>query len=289
MKKLFLLLPLLCADLFGQALVYRSGVLTFSSDRPDSSLLMEANEKLRNLDLALGLVSGLRVQDSIRAPFYFNRKLAGNVLPDAPYWSGGIARSAKEIHIFDQDRRSWYTTLKHELVHIVLAQNKINLPVWMEEGLAQTFANESGWQSFSTLSNAVAHGTLLPLSDLDHLPGFSRPRALLAYAEASHAVAFFIDRYGDDMVPRLLHAPQQSFRERFQSATGETLADFEIAWREALPREFWFARLTAVPAWLWVLMPLLVIAGFLRKFVRGRQKMKQWEAEENPPPDRYEA
>ena len=254
-------------------------------DRPDTNLLLQANEELRDLDLMFGVLSGLRVQDSIRVNFYFNRQLAGEVLPDAPYWSGGIARSGNQIHIFSQDRRSWYATLKHELVHSVLRQNEIRIPTWFEEGLAETFADQWTWRDFNTLGSAVMRRQVIPLIDINRLQTFNRSQAQLAYSQSMHVTRFLMKRHGDEVIKELLAMEGASFRDHFEAVTGEGLADFEIAWRERLKREFWFFGMSQLPGWLWVLMPLIVIVAFVQKMDRGRRQLKEWAEEEDDEDD----
>jgi hypothetical protein len=277
---LIIILLTLAANLSGQMLVYRSGVLTFTVDRPDTNLLLQADQELRNLDLVFGALSGLRVQDSIRVNFYFNRQLAGDVLPDAPYWSGGIARSGNQIHIFSQDRRSWYTTLKHELVHTVLRQNDIRVPTWFEEGLAETFADQWTWRDFNNLGSAVMRRQVIPLIDINRLNTFNRSQAQLAYSQSMHVTRFLMKRHGEDVIQRLLAMGDVNFRDHFNAVTSESLADFEIAWRDHLKREFWFFGISQIPGWLWVLMPLIVVVAFVQKFISGRRQLKEWADEE---------
>lgn len=276
-----LLTVFMTLSLMAQPLVYRSGVLTFTCDRPDSNLLIDANEALRHLDLVYGSQTGLRVQDSIRVDFFYQRQLAGDALPDAPTWSGGLAKSGRRIYIYSPDRTDWYTTLKHELSHTILRQNNIRVPVWFDEGLAQTFADQWTWDHFNTLGAAVISDQVIPLSDIDMLFSFPRPKAQLAYAQSMHAFRFMMDYYGEGVVPALVTMPDSlGFRAHFEAITAETLADFEIAWRDHLKKEFWFYRFSRLPTWLWVLMPLIVILAFIQSFRKRRKKLKEWEAEE---------
>jgi len=261
--------------------VIHSGVLTFTCDRPDTALMLSANEELRHLDLVFGSQTNLRVQDSIVTHFYFSKKLAAGTLPDAPYWSGGIARSGREIHIFDQDRTHWRKTLKHELAHIILVQNNKRLPLWFNEGLAQVFADEWTWNKFTILGEANMRDKLIPLSQIDHLFSYNRQSAQLAYAQSQHAFRFMLERYGDGVLPALLQPTELPFSEFYEQITGESLADFETAWREHLKTTFWFFSFTRWPGYLWPLMPLVLILGFILKWRQNRKRMQEWEVEES--------
>ncbi|NQV30274.1 MAG: hypothetical protein HQ508_05235, partial [Candidatus Marinimicrobia bacterium] len=231
LKTLLLWLSLVCI-LSAEPLMLKSGNLTISSDRGDSTLLYQALQLVEEERGYYKALFGLSLDQPLSIYFYYNPKAAGNRLHAVPYWSAGIARAGSEIHIFGHNRSQWLSTLRHELFHSLLGQNEVSIPVWLNEGLAQWHAGQMDWSGFVELGTATARGRLIPLVDLDVILSFNHKRANLAYAQSLDATRFLIEREGESVLPYLLRSENLGFRERFLAETGEDLIDFEIAWRE---------------------------------------------------------
>ena len=90
-----------------------SGNLTLSSDKGDSTLLKQAEIIIRLEQKGYELKYGLRLEKELAVYFYYDKDALGPRLHAVPYWSGGIARSGSEIHIYGQNRTQWLSTLKH--------------------------------------------------------------------------------------------------------------------------------------------------------------------------------
>lgn len=258
----------------------RSGKLTLTSDRGDSTLLRQAVQLIHQEQSSYVLKYGLSLDKELKVYFYYDKKAMGSRMHAVPYWSAGIARAGSEIYIFGQNRRQWLSTLKHELFHTLLGQNEISIPVWLNEGLAQWQAGQMAWSGFMELGTATARSRLIPLVDLDVILSFNHKRASLAYGQALDATRFLINRHGESVLPYLLRADDLGFRERFKMETGEDLIDFEIAWRENLESRFWFFKISTIPGILWALSPLIVVMAWVLKRQRGKQKIQEWEQEE---------
>ncbi len=222
---------------------------------------------------------GLKLNKDLKVFFYYDQKSAARIHA-VPYWSAGIARAGSEIHIYGQNRSQWLSTLKHELFHTLLGQNEISIPVWLNEGLAQWQAGQMDWGSFMELGTATARGKLIPLVDLDVILSFNHKQASLAYGQSLDATRFLIKRHGESVLPYLLRADDIGFRQRFELETGESIIDFEIAWRESLESRFWFFKISTLPGVLWALSPLIVILAWFLKRQRGKKKLQEWEVED---------
>ena len=254
--------------------------LTLMSDRNDSTLLRQAVQLIQREQKVYPRKYGLSLNKELKIYFYYDIKSAGSRIHSVPYWSGGIASAGSEIHIYGRNRSQWLTTLKHELFHTLLGQNQINIPVWLNEGLAQWQAGQMDWSGFVELGTATARGNLIPLVDLDVILSFNHKRAALAYGEALDATRFLISRQGETILPLLLQVDNLGFRERFELESGEDLVDFEIAWRKDLERRFWFFKISTIPTVLWAFSPLIVILAWFLKRRRGKQKIEEWEQED---------
>jgi len=258
----------------------RSGNLTLTSDKGDSTLLKQAVQLIEIEKKSYPLKYGLTLNKQLRVSFYYDQRGARSQMHAVPYWSAGIARAGSEIHIFGQNRSQWLATLKHELFHTLLGQNDINIPVWLNEGLAQWQAGQMSWGGFMELGTATAQGKLIPLVDLDVILSFNHKRASLAYGQSLDATRFLINRHGESILPYLLRAAEIGFRARFKAETGEDLIDFEIAWRENLESRFWFFKISTIPTILWALSPLFVVLAWFLKRQRGKKKIQEWDDEE---------
>jgi hypothetical protein len=261
-------------------LSYRTGNIMIHADRGDSTLLLHAADIIREEKLFYDKKFDLRLDKPLNIWFYYDPDAAQGSLHAVPYWSAGIARAGSEIHIYGSNRTHWLSTFRHELFHALLSQNEVNIPVWLNEGLAQWHAGQSDWSGFMELGTATARGELIPLVDLDVILSFNHKRASLAYGQALDATRFLVKRQGESVLPYLLRSGETSFRQRFKAETGEDLIDFEIAWREDLEARFWFFKISQIPTILWALSPLIVVLAWFLKRRRNQKKIDQWEVEE---------
>ena len=137
--------------------------------------------------------------------------------------------------------------LTHEYVHLALDEMSggVRLPAWIDEGLA-TYAEYSlglrsvrpdatraqMYASIDVVKNAVASGTLFPLTDLEsgrewNLRG-DTDLVRLQYAQSYMAVRYFIERFGSDAVAALVDqmAEGDDLPMAFEEATGVAYSGF---------------------------------------------------------------
>lgn len=278
--KTFILLCILTSTLLALPTRLRTDNLLLSSDRGDTTLLRQAYHVIQQERSTYISKFGLELNRGISVYFYHDKDELAPRVHTVPYWSGGVAQAGSEIHVFGHNRMDWMTTLKHELFHILLHQNEVDIPVWLNEGLAQWYSGQSDWGKFVQLGTATARGKLIPLVDLDVVLSFNHKRASLAYGQALDATKFLIKHQGATILPYLLKPGDMSFRERFLNETGESIIDFEIAWREDLESRLWYFKVSQIPGVLWALSPLIVILSWFLKYRRGRKKMQEWEVED---------
>lgn len=141
----------------------------------------------------------------------------------------------------------WLDTLAHEMTHLVLSQaTRDRAPLWLQEGVAKR--QEIRWRPRHLFdgvpaSDDVAHagierGLALPLDGLGPsiamLP--SAEQAMVAFAEVSSFVAYWVDEMGADALPKLLAAlkdaaPGARPEEAFRAVSGATLSEWDTRWR----------------------------------------------------------
>ena len=141
----------------------------------------------------------------------------------------------------------WLDTLAHEITHLVLSQaTRERAPLWLHEGVAKR--QEVRWRTstpFDAIPAAddvaaygIARGLDLPLTGLGPsiamLP--SPQQAMIAFAEVSSFIDFWVARAGDRALPKLLEAirdapPGGDAGEAISTVSGVTLGDWEKRWR----------------------------------------------------------
>lgn len=141
----------------------------------------------------------------------------------------------------EQIDSSWVEdVVPHELVHLVLDAAigpGIDMPLWLNEGLAVYLSIGYGDADRRMVREAVRSGTLVPLDGLvGTFPSDATgARSLAAYAEAVSAVDFMVRTYGQDRLARLVAAFGESGAdEAFETGLGTDTAGFGAAWLAAL-------------------------------------------------------
>ncbi len=128
----------------------------------------------------------------------------------------------------------------HELAHLVFDTATRNPyhdpPRWLNEGLAVYLAEGYGSGDRNSVEDAVAARRLMPLGALIGQFPTTEAQFRLAYAESVSAVAFLVDRYGEDSMVRLVrsYADGVTDDEAFRAALGIDVAGFEAAWLDDL-------------------------------------------------------
>jgi len=122
-----------------------------------------------------------------------------------PSWAGGIASYVdKTIWTFPQESGFFDTLLPHEIGHIVFREvigAHHNVPLWLEEGVAQYLEQAKRIGAEKHVLNAMADGTFIPFKELmtmNSLTLRSGGDVKVFYAEASSLVNFLIQKYGVD-------------------------------------------------------------------------------------------
>jgi hypothetical protein len=174
--------------------------------------------------------------------------------------------------------------LLHEIVHSVLARTLEDclqeLPLWMNEGLAQIVGQPENLGAEERVRQVRGEGRLRPLSELSvEFPHGEDSE--IAYAEAYSATAYFIQLNGWQGLRRLLKNLEggEGFSASFRDASGDELGDFYQGWEWSLVRHGWRAwvQLFFAPASTLVMLYAAWIAN--RRIARHRRKIVEDEKE----------
>lgn len=140
-------------------------------------------------------------------------------------------------------------TLTHELTHLAISmQSRERAPLWLHEGVARR--EETRWREPGpfddrpTPESVVLRGMELRLDlPLDKLgPSIamlpSADAAMVAFAEVTSFVRFFVESSPPDALSRLLVALRdaKSVDEALQQVSGDKLAQWDVKWRAHLAR-----------------------------------------------------
>ncbi len=137
---------------------------------------------------------------------------------------------------------NWARVIRHEFVHVVtLQQTDFNIPHWFTEALAtraEGYPFPKSWDAL--LVKRFRANNLRNLDDL-HL-GFQRAESRedwdFAYCQSVLYAEYFLERFGDDALRKLLNAYREtrSTDEALQRAFGVRKADVEAGHKDFLQR-----------------------------------------------------
>lgn len=141
-----------------------------------------------------------------------------------------------------QEPYNWARVLRHEFVHVVtLQQTDFHIPHWFTEALAtrsEGYPHPESWKTL--LVKRFEAGNLKNLDNL-HL-GFQRAESRedwdFAYCQSVLYAEYFVERFGPDALPKLLHAYRdtRSTEVALKAAYGVEQADIEAGYLEFLQR-----------------------------------------------------
>lgn len=193
---------------------------------------------------------------------------------------GWIIVKSRALH---QPTSSFPGTLRHELVHVLLARNTAPgyLPRWLNEGIAMMLAGELHWSAPIRITRMQATGDIIKYAHLDFAFASGDAREVHnAYAQALNMTEFLRDEIGEGpfwaLVQSLEHQPFDDAMHEYAAMGPRQLWE---AWRDSL----WAVALVVSLMsgfTAFQLMAVLVIYAYWRKRRQARIKLAQWEEEE---------
>lgn len=207
-----------------------------------------------------------------------------------PIWAVGVAYPGENVIVLRSPRAvkgsriDVIDVFAHEFSHIAIgrALTGVDVPVWLDEGLAIYEAREWTFSRIAVLTRASLTDRLIPLTVLVRgFPAEEGP-AELAYAESFMFVSFLINKVGREVFHRLIrdYTRYGDLEGALRRGTGMTLAELEERWLVYLKlRVSWTPIITSVST-LWFIMALIFIYGYLRKKRQAKRRLKELAAEE---------
>lgn len=212
-----------------------------------------------------------------------------------PEWAGGVAIPDLRRIVLPQYAGARVredgqgTVLRHEIAHLVLRERLPGtIPRWFNEGYAEVASG--GWDVEGTwkLRWAFATGATPPLDSLE----LSWPRgevdARMAYLLSATAVDYLRRLGGEEGMELFFRnwRAEGDFESALRTTYGITLGHLEDGWRKDVRSRYgWLAMLSNV-ALVWLIATALVMAAWIPRRRRNRQRLAQMDAEERmlPPP-----
>ena len=236
----------------------------------------------------------LQVPDTIQVYIIPTRGMFRDIIRGRlPEWTGAFATpgdNAMYLKSPTWDRENDFkTTLVHELLHLLLHKKmgNIEIPRWLDEGLAIFYSQDQRWITSTALSKALTTRSVIHLADIDRVLNFHRTKAELAYQESWSAVQYLLATYDIDALQIILNNLQQrhSLDQAFRQATGSPFQEFEREWIRYAKKKYEWIWLYELDNYVWILIIILFIAAFILIRFRNHKKIKEWEEEPLPDPE----
>ena len=128
----------------------------------------------------------------------------------------------------------------------------------------------------STLVNVFGNYNLLLL----HVVAKTLDELAAESAAAVEALKYY---YGQDVINNILKEMYLGvdFQQAFESSSDETLLDFQINFERYLENNFNWVFLLRASKFVFVILPIILIIGFIYHRYRTQKIVKQWEIEEH--------
>lgn len=200
-------------------------------DGPNTSNL--ASEIIDTLEEAYAdLGSDLAYYPDVTVPVLLYSKMDFSVITRSPDWAGGVYDGKIRlplggIHKISEPLKA---ILYHEYAHVLLhfMANR-NLPVWLNEGLAEKSGRRIHSPPLEHLHKAVEEKRLLEWETLEvSFAKLADERVPLAYQQSFSMVDFLIENYGWHKLADLLTMIGR--KKPWQEAMGEVYSDYGLDW-----------------------------------------------------------
>ncbi|MBI2847332.1 MAG: peptidase MA domain-containing protein [Chloroflexi bacterium] len=209
----------------------------YSGDDSFALSLMDAAQKAL---VKLEADTGATIRKQVQIYVYANSDALKSALVFPQEWTGGVAFSGSSIIALgiSVTQLEWgRRALAHELAHLVVHHMTFNcyvdLPTWLDEGLAMYAEGpmEGGYRAL--LEKAIADDTLISVRSLSSSFPASAQEAQLAYAESYSLVNYLVQSYGRDKMFELLRASKagNTYDEALRRTYGFDTDGLNSLWR----------------------------------------------------------
>jgi hypothetical protein len=170
--------------------------------------------------------------------------------------------------------------LLHEYIHHFVMHFWKNPPLWFNEGMAVYFSNDMGFDRELNFAKNYIMGNSRTLNMMKYSYPRNRIEWESFYAKSGLAVKYIymkkkveFYRFWDLANPK--HDFDSAFLNAFQMSAEEFSVQFENYAKTNLRVEI----LLASTGMVWSILPLILIIGVIRKKIKNRRRIKEWEKE----------
>jgi hypothetical protein len=175
-----------------------------------------------------------------------------------------------------------HRVLLHEYIHHFISQFYADAPLWFQEGMAVYFSGDMGLERELNFAKNYILGNSRPLNLMMYRYPENRIAWESFYAKSGLAVKYLYKnrklefyRFWD------IAGQNSSFETAFRRAFLMTTSDFSRFFELYAKTHFRTEILLASSGIIWSLLPLVLIFGVIRKKIRNRRILKEWDIEEN--------
>jgi hypothetical protein len=196
--------------------------------------------------------TGASLTEPIRIFIYANSEDLQQSMIAPREWTGGISfteYSIIAIGIEPGDIEWGENALAHELGHaavhqITFSPYSVNLPTWLDEGLAQYTEITKNDYLELLLRKAVENNALISLRSLCSPFSAIPQQAYLSYAESLSIVEYLIQEYGRDQILSLLKTFKEgsTYDNALQKAYGIDINKLESQWKVFVNKKYALQR-----------------------------------------------
>jgi hypothetical protein len=154
-------------------------------------------------------------------------------------WSGAMVNVRKRtIKTFVGQPGFFDSVLPHEMTHIIFREfigQKVNLPLWMDEGVACSQEKSSLQGRLKVAKNLVNQAIYINLNRLTEIKDDTLVVPQVFYAEAASLIVFLLDKYGKDKFLDFSRDLRDGavWRDALKNTYGfQDLNDMENKWKE---------------------------------------------------------
>jgi hypothetical protein len=184
--------------------------------------------------------TGAELEKPVRLYIYASAQDLQGAMIYPQEWTGGVAFTRYGVMAIGiaPDNVDWgKRAVAHELTHLVIHQITLNpyidLPVWLDEGLAMHTEGPLEAVFSDALSGAIAKNSLISVRSLSSPFSAYTDKSVLSYAQSYSLVDFLITNYGQGKMLELLNTFRQgsSYDGALESVYGFDMDGLDALWR----------------------------------------------------------
>ena len=174
--------------------------------------------------------------------------------------------------------------LIHEINHIYMFRlpNYHTIPSWFKEGVAMKASSEFSLQHKIEISKATIKKKVIPLSKLTNISLLPPADIMLAYAESAASIEALANFYGENVLNEIIINLNinNDFVDVLEQISGESLESFQINFELFLEENYNWIFLLRISKYVYVILPVILILGFIYVKLRNKKILDKWTLEE---------